>query len=58
MLRLALVFLVAALLPGIGGLSGVGGRAAGKWRLFFVLLLGVSVIFFAVGLLAGEVPFR
>lgn len=57
MLQLALISFVIALLPGAVSFTGIAGRGKLVFRILFGLLLGISVLFLAVGLLAGETPF-
>jgi uncharacterized membrane protein YtjA (UPF0391 family) len=51
MLRLALLFLLIALLAGLLHLSGVEAISLGAAELFFLLFLAFSVVLVVVGLL-------
>lgn len=57
MLRLALIVLVMALVPGTLGIVGLRERRARFFRAVFGLFLVIAAALFAVGLLAGETLF-
>ena len=57
MLRLAAISFMIALVPGAVGLTGLVKRGRLVFKVLFSLFLAASLIFLAVGLLAGEVLF-
>lgn len=57
MLKLALITFVIALLPGVGSFTGITGRGKLIFRMLFGFLLAITILFLAVGLLAGEALF-
>lgn len=57
MLELALISFAIALLPGVGSFTGITGRGKLIFRILFGFLLAITIIFLAVGLLAGEALF-
>lgn len=55
MLRLAAISFMIALVPGAVGLTGLVKRGRLFFKVLFALFFAASLIFLAVGLLAGEV---
>ena len=56
MLRLALLFLVIALVAMFLGFGGVAGVAMEGARIFFFIFLVLAVLFFIGGLVRGTPP--
>jgi uncharacterized membrane protein YtjA (UPF0391 family) len=56
MLRLAIVFLVVALLAALLGFTGVAGVAMDGARILFFIFLVLAVLFFLGNLLRGAPP--
>jgi uncharacterized membrane protein YtjA (UPF0391 family) len=56
MLRLALLFLVIALLAGLFGFNIIADMSYGAARIFFFLFIVLAIIFFLGGLLRGGAP--
>jgi uncharacterized membrane protein YtjA (UPF0391 family) len=56
MLRLALLFLVIALIAGLFGFGLVADMSYGAARIFFFLFIVLAVVFVLGGLLRGSAP--
>jgi uncharacterized membrane protein YtjA (UPF0391 family) len=56
MLRLALLFLVVALIASLFGFFSVAGVAMEGARIFFFIFLVLAVLFFIAGAMRGGTP--
>ena len=56
MLRLAILFLIIALIAGVFNFAGVEGAALTGARIFFFLFIVLAVLMFLGGLFRGGAP--